>query len=241
MKKLSIGAACAIAALAGCKDEAPKADAAAKDEAPAAKQAGNDGPTKEAAADEAKKPDEAPAEAKGGIVDGLPGPVAGKLKLPEARETLKGSLDLFSFEVAKGMTWGPERMGSPTKSWRELSGGDLTMSLLDHNPSGDSGPGCPSMDDMKKKVTGATTVHDLSFSTETHDDVSYGDEVKLWMFEKDGKFGFYAVKVFDHGDDATTWCAAPGKRDAAPNLATLVDRSAADQLLAIFASLKFSF
>jgi hypothetical protein len=123
-----------------------------------------------------------------------------------------------------------------------IEGDGASLAYTSHNPSGDDGPGCPKLADMKAKIGGAKILHELSGSSETSDDnVTLGDQIELLMFEKDGKVGFYAVKVFDHGDDATSYCAAPGSPAGAKNLTTLYDKEKAELLAATFMSLHFKF
>jgi hypothetical protein len=232
-------AACALVALLGCDDKSARSDGADKSAASSKPAASSEGPTKKTAASADGK-SASPAAEKKAIVEGLPAQIASKVKLPPDTATVKGEIDLFEMKVAVGMKW-KQAATVGKKKWRVLEGNGVKMSVYSFNPSGDDGDDCPKMDAMKKKVKDPKVLVDESFSTETKDNVSYGDEVKLFVFEKGGKFGFYARKMFDHGDDATTYCAAAGDAAEAQAMTGRVGKQQAEELAAMFMSLKFSF
>lgn len=225
--------------LAACEDAKPTEDQPAADKP--ATSATTKGKTQPAVA----TPDK-PAEKPAADESGIPAEVKA-LALPAGAEKKNdpqlGS-DLFSFEIPKGYAFTQKKsamaMAGAPKSWVAVEGDGVSFAFMSHNPSGDDGPGCPKVDEMKAKVSGAKILLDKSFKTEMKDDVSVGDEVNIFIFEKDGKTGFYATKMFDHGDDATTYCAATGTADDAKALTATYDKAKTEALAAIFMSLKFS-
>lgn len=234
-----LGAALLLAACDEQKTETKPVAEPAKSVAAKAKPSAEPAPAKSAEGDTqpAKAQDDSavPAEIKA-------------LALPAGAEKKKdpqlGS-DLFSFSMPKGYAFKQKQssvmMAGTPKAWVAIEGDGASFAYTSHNPSGDDGPGCPSIDDMKAKVKGATMLLDKSFTTELEGNSSIGDEVKIFIFERDGKTGFYATKMFDHGDDATTYCAATGTADDAKDLSATFDRAKTEALAAIFMTLTFSF
>ena len=54
-----------------------------------------------------------------------------------------------------------------------------------------------------------------------------------FLFEKDGKAGFYGIKVFKGPKEATTYCFAAGKAGEAAGLKGLVAKDKAELLTGI--------
>ena len=238
MRHIHLASTIAFATLAlwGCED-------AKTDDKPAAS-AKSVAKSKPTAAPSTAKGDTKPAKAApdSGIpaeVKALPLPAgASKKKDPQL-----GS-DLFSFDLPPGYAIKQKKsrvmMAGAPKRWVAVVGDGVSFAYTSHNPSGDDGPGCPKVADMKAKVKGAKILLDKTYKTEMKDDVSVGDEVAIFIWEKDGKTGFYATKMFDHGDDATTYCAATGTANDAKNLTVTYDKAKTEELAAVFMTLKFS-
>ena len=88
----------------------------------------------------------------------------------------------------------------------------------------------------KAKAKGAKDLLSASSKLKPWGKKSLGDNVEFWMFEKDGKAGFYGVKTFE-GKDKTTYCCAPGEQADAEAMKPVVDKAKAEMLAGVCLSL----
>ncbi|MBL9025486.1 MAG: hypothetical protein JNL21_25040 [Myxococcales bacterium] len=210
-----------------------KPSAAAPATASAAASAGGDAAP--ATSGSAPPADSAAANAEGGSP--LPADLAklvGDLK--DVEELKDPKLDGFFFSGPKGSKL--ESAPAPG-AWSTITADGAKLSFLAHSES-DGGDGCPKMADMKAKAKGAKDLLSQNGKLKPWGKKSLGDEVDFWMFEKDGKVGFYGVKVFA-GTDKTTYCCAPGEQADAEAMKPVVDKAKADVLAGVCLSLVKKF
>jgi hypothetical protein len=170
-----------------------------------------------AAADEEEEAEEPKAFTPAAFLQdvGLPADVA-SLSLEE----------LFTIQIPKGAKISKEETSDRTKPWRSLTAGDLTMSLRVHSPEQDEGPSCPAIADVKASLKGAKILRDQAFLVETEgSSFPFGDTIQLLQWESGGKYGFYAIKNFDFGDDSANFCCVVGAPSTADARSTLVDQA----------------
>ncbi len=142
-------------------------------------------------------------------------------------------LDGFFFMAPKGAKL--ESAPAPG-AWSSISVDGAKLSFMAHAAS-DGGDGCPKLADMKAKAKGAKDVlTSAGTKLKPWGKKSLGDQVDFWMFEKDGKFGFYGVKTFE-GKDKTTYCCAPGEQADAEAMKPVVDKAKAETLAGVCLSL----
>ncbi|MFO0549181.1 MAG: hypothetical protein U0271_12390 [Polyangiaceae bacterium] len=160
------------------------------------------------------------------LVDGL--------KDPEAMNDPK--LATFSFKAPKGSTI--EASPAPGQ-WNKLVVDGATMAFVSFDSSDSSS--CPKVADMKAKIKGAKDLLDISAKPTPWGKVSLGDEAELWMFEADGKTGFYGRKLFKQGKDSTNFCCAAGTPEEAEELKGRVERDKADALAGVCMTYQLAF
>lgn len=138
-------------------------------------------------------------------------------------------LEGFFFKAPKGATI----TESPAPGeWNELTVDGAKMAFLAHSPS-DGGDGCPKLADMKGKVKDGKALTEIDLKMKPWGKESYGDEAQLYLFEKDGKAGFYATKVFAGKKEATTFCCASGSAAEGPAMKGLLDKAKAEVLAGV--------
>lgn len=116
--------------------------------------------------------------------------------------------------------------------WNEISVDGASMAFLAHSPS-DGGDGCPKLADMKGKVKDGKALVELDLKMKPWGKESYGDEAQLYLFEKDGKAGFYGTKVFKIGKEPTTYCCAAGNAAEGPAMKGMLEKAKAETLAGI--------
>jgi hypothetical protein len=124
--------------------------------------------------------------------------------------------------------------------WNELAYDGASMGFLAWAPS-DGGDGCPKMADAKAKLKDGKSLLDVKHTLKPWGKESMGDEVELFMYEKDGKAGFYGVKMFKGKKEPTYYCAASGKASEAAAMKGLLDKAKAEVLAGIFIGLSTKF
>lgn len=138
----------------------------------------------------------------------------------------------FFFTAPKGAKLEP---APAPGAWSTITVDGAKLSFMAHAAS-DGGDGCPKLADMKAKAKGAKDLLSASSKLKPWGKKSLGDNVELWMFEKDGKAGFYGVKTFE-GKDKTTYCCAPGEQADAEAMKPVVDKAKAETLAGVCLSL----
>lgn len=171
--------------------------------------------------------------AAGGGANPLPADLA-KLTdaIKDGVELKDPKLDGFFFNAPKGAKL--ESAPAPG-AWSTITVDGAKLAFLAHAAS-DGGDGCPKLADMKAKAKGAKDVLSASSKMKPWGKKSLGDNVDFWMFEKDGKFGFYGVKTFE-GKDKTSYCCAPGEQADAEAMKPVVDKAKAETLAGVCLSL----
>jgi hypothetical protein len=170
-------------------------------------------------------------------------------KLPDgaAAQPLTG-MEGWSFTGPKDVKW-PGR-GDKT-AWGAVTVGGKSMAVLVASPEQDEGDQCFPMAEAKKKlgggdVGGAKVLSEQTFevppSEKGDKTTTWGEEIELIVWEKvEGQRGFYAHKMFDHGDDSTHICCASGASGDAKELKGLVDAAATEPMIAVCMSTTFTF
>ena len=135
----------------------------------------------------------------------------------------------FLFKAPKGAALTP---APAPGEWSEITADGATMAFFAQSPS-DGGEGCPKLADMKGKAKDAKTLVEINEKQKPWGKESYGDEVSFWLYEKDGKAGFYGTKVFKGPKEATTYCFAAGKASEAAGLKGLLAKDKAELLAGV--------
>lgn len=156
--------------------------------------------------------------------------------IKDAEELKDPKLDGFFFSGPKGSKL--ESAPAPG-AWSTITVDGAKLSFMAHSES-DGGDGCPKMADMKGKAKGAKDLLSANGKMKPWGKKSLGDEVDFWMFEKDGKVGFYGLKVFAL-KDKTTYCCAPGEQADAEAMKPVVDKAKAEVLAGVCLSLVNKF
>lgn len=167
-------------------------------------------------------------------------------KAPEGSTSQKvAGMDGFLFNGPKDVKLAG--VGTPgKKKWGTTTFGGLTMATLLVNHEQDEGEKCMKLADAKTKIGDAKIVKESLYTVPVVDKAGkhadFGDEAaELLVFEKDGKQGFYAHKVFDHGDDATHVCCTAGAAADAPALKGTAEAEKIDQMAGVCMSWSFNF
>lgn len=242
-----------LLALAHCGDAASSASSAS-----AAKDAGSAKPAASAKSSAAAsaKPSAAPSAAASSAPADIP-PASGEelkgdafiklLKLPEGSKAQSvAGMEGFGFLGPADTKLAGVGAGA-TKKWGTTTFGGMTMATLLVNHEQDTGGDkCMKLDEAKAKLAGAKIVKEQTFKIPVEEKdgkyTDYGDEAaELVVFERDGKQGFYAHKVFDHGDDATRICCTAGAAADAKDLKGTADAAQIDAMSAVCLSWTFKF
>lgn len=171
------------------------------------------------------------------------------MKLPASSSTQKApglGRELFGFSGPKGTRWHLPTGGDPYKTqWASLSLGGDTMAILLASPEQDQGDQCPKLTDIKARVGDAKILKQATYevpSLEKGDKTTtWGETIELLVFERDGRQGFYAHKIFDHGDDSTHVCCTAGAPSGAKDLKNVVEPSKVDGMIGVCMSVTFTF
>lgn len=121
--------------------------------------------------------------------------------------------------------------------WSQITVPEGTLSFFAFDPE-DGGTNCTPVKDMKAKVKDAKTTADVSAKPSPWGRESIGDQIDFWMYEKDGKAGFYGVKQFKGAKGTISYCCAPGDGAQAKDLKLTLEPAKADVLAGICISLK---
>ncbi len=168
------------------------------------------------------------------------------MKLPEGSSAAKipGEED-FGYSGPMDVKWPSAKLIGGKTSWAEVSFGSGKMALLMASPEQDQGEQCKSSADMKAKIGTAKVITEATYEVPPLEKggktTTWGATIELLVFEKDGKRGFYAHKVFDHGDDTTHVCCTGGPASGAKDLATLDDAAKVDAMAAVCMSITYTF
>ena len=168
------------------------------------------------------------------------------MKLPEGWSAAKvpGNED-FGYSGPKDVKWPSAKNIDRKTKWAEVSFGSGKMALLMASPEQDQGEQCQSSADMKAKIGTAKVITEATYEVPPLEKggktTTWGATIELLVFEKDGKRGFYAHKVFDHGDDTTHVCCTGGPASGAKDLATLDDAAKVDAMAAVCMSITYTF
>ena len=168
------------------------------------------------------------------------------LKLPEGSKAQSvPGMEGFGFLGPADTKLADVGAGRP-KKWGTTSFGGMTMATLLVNHEQDEGEKCMKLADAKTKLGSAKIVKEQTFTVPVVEKdgkyTDYGDEAaELIIFERDGKQGFYAHKVFDHGDDATRICCTAGAAADAKELKGSADAAQIEAMSAVCLSWSFKF
>ncbi len=156
--------------------------------------------------------------------------------IKDGAELKDPKLDGFFFTAPKGAKLDSAPVPG---SWSTITVDGAKLAFLAHAES-DGGDGCPKLADMKAKAKGAKDLLSQNAKLKPWGKKSLGDELDFWMFEQDGKAGFYAVKKFNL-KDKTTYCCAPGEQADAEAMKPVVDKAKAEVLAGVCLSLVYKF
>lgn len=144
--------------------------------------------------------------------DHLPTQLATVVTAP-AGET--GEVGLVKITMLEGVTVGARSGGGDVGSSYTLEGTAAPVGAYDHNPAGDSGADCPTLDAAKTSLGEAEVVAEHRFAAMWEGEgPAYGDEMGVILFQTGDQAGFFVRKRFDHGDDYTDFCVASGTPQA---------------------------
>jgi hypothetical protein len=257
-RPLALLSVLSLLALAHCGDaNKSNASASAVKDASSAKPAGSGSakPASSAGASSAAAP-AATTAAASAVPSAASAPAAGEdltgeaflklLKLPEGSKAQSvPGMEGFGFLGPADTKLADVGAGRP-KKWGTTSFGGMTMATLLVNHEQDEGEKCMKLADAKAKLGSAKIVKEQTFSIPVVEKdgkyTDYGDEAaELLVFERDGKQGFYAHKVFDHGDDATRICCTAGAAADAKELKGSADAAQIEAMSAVCLSWSFKF
>ena len=168
------------------------------------------------------------------------------LKLPEGSKAQSvPGMEGFGFLGPADTKLADVGAGRP-KKWGTTTFGGMTMATLLVNHEQDDGEKCMKLADAKTKLGSAKIVKEQTFTVPVVEKdgkyTDFGDEAaELLIFERDGKQGFYAHKVFDHGDDATRICCTAGAAADAKELKGSADAAQIEAMSAVCLSWSFKF
>ena len=168
------------------------------------------------------------------------------LKLPEGSKAQSvPGMEGFSFLGPADTKLADVGAGRP-KKWGTTSFGGMTMATLLVNHEQDEGEKCMKLADAKTKLGSAKIVKEQTFTVPVVEKdgkyTDFGDEAaELLIFEREGKQGFYAHKVFDHGDDATRICCTAGAAADAKDLKGSAEPAQIEAMSAVCLSWSFKF
>jgi hypothetical protein len=167
-----------------------------------------------------------------------------KLPVDSKPQTVPG-MEGFGFLAPAGTKLTDVGAGRP-KKWGTTTFGGMTMATLLVNHEQDDGEKCMKLADAKAKLGSAKILREEKFQIPVEEKdgkyTDYGDEAaELLVFERDGKQGFYAHKVFDHGDDATRICCTAGPAADAKTLAGTAEPDQIEAMSAVCLSWTFKF
>lgn len=258
-RPLALLSVLSLLALAHCGDASKgNASASAAKDASSAKPAGS-GSAKAASsagASSAAAPGTTTTAAASGAASAAAAPAAGAeltgeaflklLKLPEGSKAQSvPGMEGFGFLGPADTKLADVGAGRP-KKWGTTSFGGMTMATLLVNHEQDEGEKCMKLADAKTKLGSAKIVKEQTFTVPVVEKdgkyTDFGDEAaELLIFERDGKQGFYAHKVFDHGDDATRICCTAGAAADAKELKGSADAAQIEAMSAVCLSWSFKF
>jgi hypothetical protein len=207
-KQTIIAALAALSLVTACDDEEEAAEGA-ETEAPAAETTPE--PEPEA---EAEPAEPAPGERVDATMgeDHLPTQLATVVTAPTGEI---GEVGLVKVTLLEGVSVGARSGGGDVGSTHAIEGTAAPVAAYDHNPAGDSGEDCPTLDAAKTSVGDAEIVAEHRFAAMWEGEgPAYGDEMGLILFESGDQAGFFVRKRFDHGDDYTDFCVASGTPQA---------------------------
>lgn len=141
------------------------------------------------------------------VVDHLPQSLAPLVDTPKNARSIELGGSLTEMEAPrKARVKGGWADGST-----ELRGVKPSVVLYFHNPAGDDGEDCPTLEQVEARLGDAkVTALQRASVPWTGQGPAYGDEIDLLLFERGPRAGFYVRKRFDHGDDYTDLCGAFG-------------------------------
>lgn len=117
----------------------------------------------------------------------------------------------FPREKRRVIMAGQESTGFAAGNWKALDGLTPQVSIYTHNPAGDSGSDCPSLEEITGRIGESKVLTNQRLSAPwSGEGPAYGDEIDILIFQNGEQAGFYVRKRFDHGDDFTDFCAAFG-------------------------------
>lgn len=211
MRRDCLRVACCVLALLGCDEE----EAAPPPAAPAA-----EAPTVAPAVPPA--PVEPPAAATGERVDSemtghLPTALAGVVAIADGSRALGLGGDFLQLDAPAGAS---VRRGGD--NWTYLRGVEPGVAIYQHNPAGDDGEDCPTLEVIRQRLGDAQVTETRRVAVPwSGEGPAFGDEIDLLLFTRGERAGFYVRKRFDHGDDYTDLCAAFGASDDALSMGGL--------------------